>query len=247
MRAPRPTPAFTLIELLVVIAIIAILAGLLLPGLSQARAKAQGIACRNNLRQLSVGFHLYLGDSHGIAPSGGLLEVARPEDWLHWLDTGFPVEGRDLLRGGIMRYLGSLPTNTLRCPSDRTAAARAIAPRSISARYGFSYALNSRIKRMPDDPVHGWGSEYTSGLRRDFRESAVLKPSEKLLFVEPLSDSTNLPNQAAWWYDVQSPAELRSHLSPRHARRTSVSFGDGHVDAGYPVRLERVETTDPIY
>ena len=247
MRASRPAPAFTLIELLVVIAIIAILAGLLLPGLSQAPAKAQAISCRNNLRQLSVGFHLYLGDSHGIAPSGGLLETARPEDWLHWLDAGVPVEGRDLLRGGIMRYLGALPTNTLRCPSDRTAAQRAIAPRSISARYSFSYALNSRIKRRPDDPVHGWGSEYTSSSRRDFRESSVLKPSEKLLFVEPLSDSTNRPNQAAWWYDVESPAELRAQLAPRHSRRASVSFGDGHVDAGFPVKLEVVETTDPIY
>ena len=59
---------FTLVELLVVIAVIGILAALLFPVLSGAKAKGKRTACLNNLRQINLGIHMYCDDSSDVSP-----------------------------------------------------------------------------------------------------------------------------------------------------------------------------------
>jgi prepilin-type N-terminal cleavage/methylation domain-containing protein/prepilin-type processing-associated H-X9-DG protein len=77
MKTGRQFPAaFTLLELLVVIAIVAILAALLLPVLSKARARATGIQCQNNLKQLQLAWQMYVTDHDDFIPGNNWWQEA---------------------------------------------------------------------------------------------------------------------------------------------------------------------------
>jgi prepilin-type N-terminal cleavage/methylation domain-containing protein/prepilin-type processing-associated H-X9-DG protein len=84
--------AFTLIELLVVIAIIALLMSILMPALSRVRQQAQDISCRNNGKQWSLIFYMFLGDNdnyfpRGYPPTGEVPEMWYSEIWPYYKDT----------------------------------------------------------------------------------------------------------------------------------------------------------------
>jgi prepilin-type N-terminal cleavage/methylation domain-containing protein/prepilin-type processing-associated H-X9-DG protein len=122
---------FTLMELLVVIAIIAFLAALLLPALSKARVRAQGVTCMNNAKQLALAVANYMGDFNDLFPPNpdGTASAPPGHRWVSGnVSGGYPgkAPGPDTFNPDILKdpdksviapYV-SKNIGIFRCPAD---------------------------------------------------------------------------------------------------------------------------------
>lgn len=238
---------FTLVELLVVIALIAILAGLLLPALSKAKAKAQSIACVNNISQISKATMMYADDHEGrIMPLWRQLGSPGFSDWVYD-DTTFVVQNaggffwQDALRVNGYAKAGRL----FDCPALKIPAAIPVGG-SFSFRntlgIGMNYPEFARIiiAGQPAPPL--------------IRESMVSHPSAAIVFADagvvtaatrnlgadewrpaqPKDPASNLESGGGVSY-FRSPSDsggfaaADSRSLPRHAARCNFGFFDGHT------------------
>jgi prepilin-type N-terminal cleavage/methylation domain-containing protein/prepilin-type processing-associated H-X9-DG protein len=226
MGARWPGPfrrAFTLIELLVVIAIIAILASLLLPALTRAKARARATTCKNHFRQLGLGLHMYVEDTGGYPPYDEWISATRIENCLtlvspYVIGKKVPsrVAGED---NGRSPFTNAPYATVLHCTERWPYYVR-----------GYDYGYN----------VLGAEVTFKSrlGFAKGLKESEVAVPSDMITFGCTGGYSDGYPGRVMPMGPYTYPESRGTYAMGRqHLGRANVLFGDLHVESDNPVRF----------
>jgi prepilin-type N-terminal cleavage/methylation domain-containing protein len=205
---------FTLIELLVVIAIIAILAVLLLPALTRAKMSAQRTDCLNNLQQINVGVHLYVGENNDTLPAETNLCATS------YATNDFAIYFKHLVKTYVgINGVSSTQDKLFACPADTFYY-------NETNSVGWFFVGQSVCKQVDSDySSYGFngGNGYQATLPGVFgmKLASIIIPTKTFLITE-------LPTFAPWsWHQ---PTKIPWGDVGINNAKNILGFADGHVN-----------------
>jgi prepilin-type N-terminal cleavage/methylation domain-containing protein/prepilin-type processing-associated H-X9-DG protein len=235
---------FTLIELIIVIAIIAILSSILLPALSRAKAKAQGISCLNNTKQLTIAWVLYADEHNGVLAynlgwsTNGSMDLNWANNVLDWNSTNPDnTNSAKLVDTGLGPY-ASKEANIYRCPSDRVLSdPQKSAGWSSRVR---SYSMNAMVGDAGSFSQAGYNVNNPDYVQF-FKYASIPRPSDIFVFVDEHPDSID----DGYFVNNSDYPRWRDLPASYHNGAANFSFTDGHAESHHWQRQSTQPPAEP--